>query len=225
MKRTLSLIVLAASAVAAFAQSERADIREGNKLFEQSKFAQSEKSYRAALAKNPTSTEALFNVAGSIYKQGRWEEATTAYSEIAKAGTPSAHYNLGNTLFQQRKLDEAIESYKASLRANPSDMEAKFNLAYAQKLKQEQDKDKDKNQQQNQNQDQKQDKKDEQDQKQNEDQKKEDQKQQQQQQPKPQSRQDAERMLNAIQAAEDKTKEKVEAQKIETATRKSGNDW
>lgn len=223
MNRVLFILILLAP-VFAFAQGERADIRLGNKLFEQGKFTESEKAYSDALVKNNSSKEAAFNLAGSMYKQSRWADATALYSELAKSADPLVNFNLGNTYFQERKLDEAIESYKASLRANPSDMEAKFNLAYAQKLKKEQDKNKDQNQQnQNQNQNQDQNKQD-QKQDQNKDQEqKQDQKQQ--EQPKPQSRQDAERMLKAIQVAEDKTKEKVDAQKVEATSKGSSKNW
>lgn len=219
MNRVLFTLILLAP-VFAHAQGERADIRLGNKLFEQGKFTESEKAYSDALAKNNSSKEAAFNLAGSMYKQSRWADATALYGELAKSADPLVNFNLGNTYFQERKLDEAIESYKTSLRTNPSDMEAKFNLAYAQKLKKEQDQNKDQNQQ---NQDQDQNKQD-QKQDQNKDQgQKQDQKQQ--EQPKPQSRQDAERMLKAIQAAEDKTKEKVDQQKVETTSKGSSKNW
>lgn len=210
----------------AFAQAERADIRQGNKLYQQGKFVESEKRYSNALVKNPSSVEAIYNLAGAIYKQERWKEADSIYLQIAKAApSPETLYNLGNAELKQRKLDEAIESYKSSLRINPNDKEAKFNLAYAQKLKQEDD-NKDKNKDQNKDQqDQKQDKQDQKQDKPKDQDKKEDQKEDQKPQPQPQSRQDAERMLKAIQASEDKTKEKVDAQKVSAATHRSAKDW
>ena len=50
-----------------------------------------------------------------------------------------AYHNLGNSLLQEGKLEESIESYKNSLRNNPSDKDTKHNLAYAQRMKQEQE--------------------------------------------------------------------------------------
>lgn len=226
MNRYILILLVCLLPVVAFGQKERADIRQGNKLYQQGKFADSEKLYTNALLKNPTSVEAAYNLAGAIYKQERWKDADSLYLQMSKAApTPETLYNLGNAEFKQRKLDEAIESYKSSLRINPNDREAKFNLAYAQKLKQEDDnKDKDKDQNKDQ-QDPKQDKQDQkQDQPKDQD-KKEDKKDEPKPEPKPQSRQDAERMLKAIQASEDKTKEKVDAQKAESATRRSAKDW
>ena len=45
-----------------------------------------------------------------------------------------AFYNLGNAQFKQQKYQEALESYKQSLRLNPSDQEAKYNYAYTKRL-------------------------------------------------------------------------------------------
>lgn len=150
-------------------------------------------------------------------------------------------YNAGNAQFQQRKLEEALESYKQSLRLNPNDTEAKFNLAYVKKLlekdQQNQDQNKDQNQQdskdnkqdQNKNNDQ-QNQNDKQDQNQgnedknqnndkgqgdnNKDGQNGDQGQNDQQQEQPgMGKEAAEQMLQAIEMGDEKTREKVDAQK------------
>ncbi len=154
-----------------------------------------------------------------------------------------AFYNLGNAQFKQQKYQEALESYKQSLRLNPSDMEAKYNYAYTKRLldqnknggggggndQKDQDKDQDKDQNKDQNQngqgqqnpdqkgdqkDQKGDPKDQQDdQKQDPQDDKGDKgdKGDQQGQPTPSgiSPQEQQQMLDAIQAQEDKTQEKL----------------
>ena len=143
-----------------------------------------------------------------------------------------AFYNLGNAQFKQQKYQEALESYKQSLRLNPSDMEAKYNYAYTKRLLDENkdggggggDQNKDQNKDQNQNdqsqqnpdqkgdqKDQKGDPKDQQgDQKQNPQEGKGDKEDQgdQQGQPTP-SGISPQEMLDAIQAQEDKTQEKL----------------
>ena len=142
-------------------------------------------------------------------------------------------------IFKQQKYQEALESYKQSLRLNPSDMEAKYNYAYTKRLldenkdggggggdqnkdqNQDQDKDQNQNDQSQQNPDQKGDQKDQKgdpkdqqgDQKQNPQEGKGDKKDQgdQQGQPTPSgiSPQEQQQMLDAIQAQEDKTQEKL----------------
>ena len=52
-----------------------------------------------------------------------------------------ALYNLGNAQFQQQKYKEALESYRRSLLLNPDDMEAKYNYAYTKKLLEQQQED------------------------------------------------------------------------------------
>lgn len=230
MSKYIFILLACFAPLVCAAQKERSDVRQGNKLYEKGQFEDSEKNYAEALKKNPASVQAAFNLGGAIYKQERWQEASAAYAELSKAAgaeNPAVFYNWGNAELKQRQLDQAIESYKQSLRLNPNDKETKFNLAYAQKLKQE---DENKGGGGGQNQDQQDEKKDEQkqdqqQQDQKQDEKKDEQKQDQQSQPKPEEHQDAERMLKAIQAAEDKTKEKLDAQKVEAQSRRSGKDW
>jgi len=64
---------------------------------------------------------------------------------------PAAHraeafYNLGNTQFRQKKYAEALESYKNALRLNPEDLQAKFNYAYVKKLLDDQNRENQQNQ-------------------------------------------------------------------------------
>ena len=149
-------------------------------------------------------------------------------------------YNLGNAQFAQQKYDKALESYRDVMRMNPNDEDAKFNYAYTklmQQQQQQQQQDQNQNQDQNQqeqNQDQNQDNKDkgQNDQNQNDqNQDKEDknnpqnqnnspqnqdkQKEDQQQNNAPRngiSPEQQEAMLQAIQAEEDKTQDKLKEQ-------------
>ena len=146
-------------------------------------------------------------------------------------------YNLGNAQFAQQKYDKALESYRNVMRMNPDDEDAKFNYAYTKLMQQQQQQDQNQNQdqqQQEQNQDQNQDNKDkgQNDQNQNDqNQDKEDknnpqnqnnspqnqdkQKEEQQQNNTPRngiSPEQQEAMLQAIQAEEDKTQDKLKEQ-------------
>ncbi|MCC8062723.1 MAG: tetratricopeptide repeat protein [Rikenellaceae bacterium] len=162
MRRLLLINSLLLVPVAVWGQKERADIRQGNRAYYEGKYPEAEVGYKRAIEKNINSYEANFNLAGALYKQGRYDDAAATYGKLAQDGTDaqrqaSTYYNMGNTYVKQRKLDEAIEAYKNALRLVPEDKEAKFNLAYAKKLKQEEEKknkDNQDNQNQNQNQDQ-----------------------------------------------------------------------
>ena len=154
-----------------------------------------------------------------------------------------AFYNLGNSQFIQQKLQEALKSYRQSLVLRPDDMEAKYNYALTKKLleqqqqqqqnqqnndqnqdqQQDENQNQDQNQQGNNDQNQNQDKNDQSDNKQdkNEDQQgggdqeqKEQPQQPQGQKPKSgMSEEQQQQLLNAIQAQEDKTQEKLDEKK------------
>lgn len=224
MKR-LIVIMVSLLPFAAFAQAERSEIRDGNKLYQSGDYKGAEVKYRSALQTNGDSYQAMSNLGSALFKQKLSADAQSIFQKVVEQSAEmepqalaAAHYNLANSYLQERKLDEAIESYKNALRITPNDDMARFNLAYAQKLKKE-DENKGgggQNQNQNQNQDQNQDK--------NKDKNKKDE-QQQQQQPKPESRQDADRILNALQDAENRTKEKVDKSKEKGAPVTGNKQW
>ncbi len=251
--------------VFAFGQNERKFVRNGNKLFMQAvsdttkidsvKFSNAETEYRKALDKRPDDLQWNYNLADALYKQQRFEEAEGKFTELSEqmkepVERARANHNLGNTQLMQEKLDESIESYKKALRENPSDLETKYNLAYAQMLKkkkeeqekqnqdQNKDQDKDKDQNKDQNQDQNKDNQDKnkdqnkdqqkqnQDQNKNKDQQNKDQQQQQQPQQNKISKQDAEQLLQALQNDERDIQDKVKKAKAAKAKRsQSEKEW
>ncbi|MFW5822889.1 MAG: tetratricopeptide repeat protein, partial [Tangfeifania sp.] len=174
MKRTIIVISLMVFTLTTFGQNERKFVRKGNSIYEEalkdttridtSKFSLAETEYRKALNKKPGHIKWEFNLADALYKQMRFEEAEQKFDELDdKLESPEekarALHNLGNSQLMQEKIDESIESYKEALRKNPNDLETKYNLAYAQNLKQQQQQ-----QQQDQDQQQNQDKQQDQDQ-------------------------------------------------------------
>ncbi len=125
-------------------------------------------------------------------------------------------------------LDQSIEAYKNSLRNNPADDETRYNLAVAQKLKEEgpQQQQQQQQQQQDQKQNQDQQNQDQQDQQQQQDQ--QEQEQQQKQQPRPDeiSKEDAEKILNAMmQDEKDLQEEQKEKQKAKARSKQVEKDW
>jgi Ca-activated chloride channel homolog len=127
-----------------FGQAERKLIREGNRLYENKKYTDAEVSYRKALDKKNNSLEAGFNIGNTLYKQGKFDEASKQFSSMIEATKDKSqlskiHYNLGNSYFQEKKYQESVDAYKNALRNNPNDKDAKFNLSLAQRfLKQQQ---------------------------------------------------------------------------------------
>ncbi len=116
-------------------------------------------------------------------------------------------YNLGNSLLKSNKVKESIDAYEGSLKMDPENLNAKYNLAYAQDMlkKQEQEQQKQQNNQNNQKDNKKDDQKKDQSSKndkkqndQNQNNQNQNEKKDQQQQQKSISKEDAERLLNSL---------------------------
>ena len=217
------------SQLVAYSQGDKKFIRQGNREYEKEKYSDSEISYRKALDKNNASADAVFNTGDALYRQKKYEEAGKQFSQNYdmndnRLKKSSGLYNLGNSLLMANKVAESIDAYKASLKLDPDNMEAKYNLGYAQDLL--------KQQQQQQQQQQDQNKQDQQDQKENQDQqqnKNQEQQQQQQQQQSQQeqavSKEDAERILNALANEEKDVQEKVKLAKAKKEQVRTIRNW
>lgn len=222
----------------AYSQADRKYIRKGNREYEKEKFSESEISYRKAIDNSNRSPEAVFNIGDALYKQKKYEEASKHFTENAAMNDDADRkaaglYNLGNSLLQANKLKESIEAYKGSLKLKPDNFEAKYNLAYAQDLlkkqeqqqqQQQQNQNKDKNDQKDQekSQDKKDDDKNKQDKNDNQNQKQD---QQQKQQEQSISKEDAERLLNALANDERNVQEKVKLAKAAREKQQTVKNW
>lgn len=141
MQRLLYILFLFA-VVGAQAQKmpERRDVRRGNRLYERGDYATAVERYTQALLNAPECYEATYNLGNALYKSEWFDKAEQTMARAAAdtlrtdADRAEAFYNLGNAQFQQQKYKEALESYRRSLLLNPDDMEAKYNFAYTKKL-------------------------------------------------------------------------------------------
>jgi Ca-activated chloride channel family protein len=117
----------------------------------------------------------------AAYRAGQHEQAAQWFGQ---ADTPDAHFNRGNALAHQGKLEEAIAAYEAALKLQPDMADAQHNKAIVEKLRQQQEQlssnDNKQDQQDSQQQDQKQQDQQQQDQQQDQQQNSQQQEQQQQ---------------------------------------------
>ncbi|HQK71968.1 MAG TPA: tetratricopeptide repeat protein, partial [Bacteroidales bacterium] len=144
-------------------QGEKRYLRQGNSKYFDGNYSESEILYRKAIEENRSSAAGNFNLGDALYRQNKFDDASKQFilsadmsaDRIKKA---ESFFNLGNSLLKSNKIEESIEAYKNSLRLNPSSLEAKYNLAYAQDLlkkMQQQQQQQQKEQNQNKEQDQK----------------------------------------------------------------------
>ena len=226
----LIICFLLALPISLFSQAERKYIRQGNREYGKEKFSESEISYRRAIDKNTGSPDAVFNTGDALYKQKKYEDAGKQFIENHNMNDDmkkksASLYNLGNSLLMANKIRESIDAYKGSLKLDPGNLEAKYNLAYAQDLLKEQEQQQ-QQQQNDQNKD-KQENKDQQQKEQNKEQNQDDKQQQQQQQQEQQkiSKEDAERILNALANDEKNVQEKVKLAKAMKERVRTMKNW
>lgn len=240
------------------AQTDKSEVRKGNREYRKGEFKEAEIDYRRALVKDSLSFAANYNLACDLYRQEQYDEAGNYMKKIADQAAASAresdyYYNLGDIALAKQDYKGAVDAFEKALLLNPGDMDAKENYVYAKMMlqnqqnqqnqdNQNQDNQDNQNQDQddqNQNQDQKQNdqNQDNQDQKQNDqnqdqnnnqDQSNDQNRQNQspQQQDAKISPQAAQQMLQAIQAREKETQDKVNREKAAAMkSRQKEKNW
>lgn len=241
MKQSLFTILFIFVAFNLFAQKEvRDSIRAGNKAYKEQRYRVAESNYKSAIAKDPTSKEAAYNLANAYYKQNNWDEAIKTYQHYLNIETENpnnmsaAWHNIGNTMLKKKDLQNSLEAYKNALRLNPKDEQTRYNLAVVQKMIQDQQNQQDQNQ--DKNQDQNKDQKDQQqdqnkDQQQNKDNKDQQDKKTEKQENEQMSQENANQILQAIEQDEKETQEKVKQMKAAEKkqqnedNRRQNKDW
>ncbi len=113
-------------------QAGRTETREGNRLYEEGRYAEAHEKYLEALLEAPDSPIIRFNDGNALYQGQDYESALESFRAAVESGDPqlasAAWYNLGNTLYRQGALPESLEAFKQALRADPADVDAKHNL-------------------------------------------------------------------------------------------------
>ena len=232
--------MLLLSAMDASAQVERREVRQGNRKFRKAEYNEAEVAYMKALLKDSLSVAANYNLANTLYRMEEYDNAKAALDKVGEAAqmSPSSadyYYNLGSVAMAQKDWKTAVDALQQSLLRNPGDLNAKENYIYAKKMLENQQQNQNQNNDQDQNNDQNQDQqnKDQQndDQQQNQDnqdrnQDKQDQQQNNQQQEPQISPQSAQQMLQAIQAKEKETQDKVnKAKAAALKSRQKEKNW
>ncbi len=209
-----------------FAQTDRQEIRKGNRLFRQQQFDKAEVNYRKATNLNQKNPQALYNLGCALMQQQKDSAAIVQFEAAGKLETnklrkAKVYHNIGVVCQNHQMYGEAIEAYKESLRNNPKDMETRYNLALCQKQQKKQNQD-------NQNKDNKDQDKDKNGQDNKKDQNQKDDKKNQQKQDKQKeqmSKENAEQLLQAAMQEEKNTQQKMKKQQAQPRDRRLEKNW
>ncbi|MDZ7772866.1 MAG: tetratricopeptide repeat protein [Balneolaceae bacterium] len=216
------------------------DARKANEAYNQGDYETAIGLYKKAIEANPENAKLYFNLGNALASTGQAEEAIRLferYKTMTKdpARQSRADYNIGNVHAQQEQWESAAEAYRDALRYQDGDTDAKHNYELAlQRQRQQQQQNQQGQNQQQQQQDQQQQNQDQnqqqnQQQQQNQDQQQQDQNQQQQNQQQQQmnqiSKEEAEKILQALEQKERELLKEFKKQKTESSDDTNDKDW
>jgi len=209
-----------------FSQKEKIALHDGNNSYNGGKPLEAANLYKKALKEKQDYYKANFNLGDALYKTGDlirtgkvpvpdkkmtadsaanivYAQAADQFEVVAKTISNAdtiqkAWHNYGNAKLMQKNYEDAILGYKKALKLNPKDEDTRYNLAYAQKQLQKQQQNQNKNQDKKEQDKKEQEKKDQQNEKDKQDVNNQNNKDQQEAQQPQMSKEQAEKMLNAL---------------------------
>ncbi len=142
MRRTIAPFLLVFAVVVLGGADFRSLVRKGNSLYHRQKFEEALAFYQQAEVLEPDNLGIHYNLGNTYYRLNRHSEAISELSLATVSRNPRARvqafYNLGNTLYRLGRLDDALNAYKLALLANPRDRQAKENFEFCLRKKQQQ---------------------------------------------------------------------------------------
>lgn len=142
---------------------ERREVRKGNRQFDRQNYKNSIDRYINALDADSTCYEALYNLGNAYYQANlhrdrnpnnsfHWSDADSIFTRIGRDTLMPAERraealrNLGESQLTQQRFEEALASFKESLKLNPADRETKYNYILAKRIVDQQKQNQDQNQ-------------------------------------------------------------------------------
>ncbi|MCB9484224.1 MAG: VWA domain-containing protein [Dehalococcoidia bacterium] len=117
-------------------------VRAGNDAYEADRFEEALDEYRQAGSAQPEDAAINYDIAVALNSLNRLDESIASAEQARAIAQESgdgevaklALYTLGNTYFRQSNLEGARDAYRAALRIDPSDQDAKANLELVMQL-------------------------------------------------------------------------------------------
>lgn len=103
-----------------------------NTLFDRGRYRDALERYREVQSERPDLLEVHYNIGTTLYKLGDYSRAVEELQRAVQSTDASlaerSLYSLGNAYVRMGRLDDAVRSYRAALKLDPGDEDAKFNL-------------------------------------------------------------------------------------------------
>lgn len=116
-------------------------MRRGNRQYNDGKYDEALLSYQDALVQEPDNPKIHYNIGRALYKMERYEEAISEFElgllERDEKFQANTFYNIGNCQYKKGQLDAAIHAYKTSLLIDHTDISTKQNLEFCLKMKEQ----------------------------------------------------------------------------------------
>lgn len=111
--------------------------RDANRQYAAAEYAAALEKYRQAEVLRPDLPGLNYNAGLALAKESDFQHSIDEEQKAAVSTDPDtqsrAFYTIGNDDVRLNQLREALDAYKSALRANPSDMDAKYNLEVIQR--------------------------------------------------------------------------------------------
>jgi Ca-activated chloride channel family protein len=128
-------------------------LEKGNRLYRAGKYEEAARIYQEVIREGKAPAYVHYNLGTALLRLGRYREAQQHLQQATREADAElkqrAQYNLGNRYLEEARkggagepavelLDAAVEAYKHSLRLNPADRDAKWNLELALRAREKQ---------------------------------------------------------------------------------------
>ena len=131
----LTIIVFLSSVLDVSAQNDEKVIRKGNRQYRKSNYTEAVAKYKMVIESSPNNTKAQFNLGDAYYGLQQYDSAYAAFEKVVEMSPDAklksdAVFNMGNCLLAQNRYYDAFNIYKVSLKLNPENENALYNLEY-----------------------------------------------------------------------------------------------
>lgn len=226
--RIILIFLIILTSIRGYSQEERSLIREGNRLYREGNYREALEKFNKAREISGNHIQIESNIGSANYRDSNFESAVRNFLNVFDNSDDNrekanAFYNIGNSLLQAGDYDKSVEAYRNALRLDPSHDQSRYNLAVATKIMEQQPECQQECQQEPQDGDDEEEQ--EQEEQQDQDSEQEEEEREQEQDQREMSRDEMERLLEAIENIDRELQEDLHKNRFESERRVIERNW